>query len=56
MDKKQKANKHRVYIKPQIRISEHAYNSLIDEMMIRKLESLSLLIEHIAVELESRRK
>jgi len=56
MDKKQKANKHSVYVKPQIRISEHAYDSLITEMTIRKLESLSLLIEHIAAELEARRK
>jgi hypothetical protein len=51
-----KENKHSTYVKPQIRISEHAYDSLIAEMTIRKLDNLSLLIERLAVDLEMRRK
>ena len=44
------------FVKPQIRISKHAYESLLTEMSKRKLESLSELIERLAADLEISRK
>jgi hypothetical protein len=37
-------------------ISEHAYDSFKAEMINRKLNSLSELFEHLACQLEARRK
>ena len=44
------------YVKPNIRITGFAYESLIKEVQKRKLESLSELVERLAVELEQNRK
>ena len=44
------------FVKPQIRISKHAYESLLTEMSKRKADSLSSLIEMVAADLELLRR
>ena len=44
------------FVEPQIRISKHAYESLLTEMSKRKLESLSALLERLGADLEISRK
>ena len=40
------------FIKPEIRISEYAYDALVSAMKKRKMKNLSDLIEKIALDLE----
>ncbi len=43
------------FVKPQIRITKYAYESLLTEMSKRKLPNLSSLLESIAIRLEQAR-
>jgi len=44
------------FVKPQIRITKYAYESLLTEMSKRKLPNLSELLERLAADLELARK